>query len=63
MPTRSQPAAAARVSPTAPKSASLSHSIWGYLESIPGLSKRVKKAERDIEAGRGISSKKYRANR
>lgn len=45
--------AGARVSPTAPKSHSVSEAVWGYLESIPGLSERIQQADSDIDAGRG----------
>ena len=44
-----------RVSPTAPESKSLSHAVWAHLESIPGFNERLRQAERDIEAGKGVA--------
>lgn len=56
-------AESARVSQTAPDSQSVSHAVWGYLDHIPGLSSRLKRAQKDIEQGKGIKAKEYRAHR
>jgi len=43
-----------RVSQNAPESRSMSAGVWGYLESIPGFNEDLRKAETDLEAGRGV---------
>lgn len=43
-----------RVSPTAPKSKSLSAAVWESLESIPGYTADLRAAEADLAAGRGV---------
>lgn len=63
MPEKPDSGASARVSQTAPASVSLSHTIWKHLEAIPGLPGRIKRAIRDIDQGKGVSAKEYRANR
>lgn len=52
---RTEPAkgTGSRVSQTAPESKSLSAAVWGYLESTPGFTTDLRKAEQDLEAGLG----------
>ena len=54
---RSKPetrAASGRVSPTAPKSKSMSAAVWDALESDPTFNRDLLAAERDLAGGRGI---------
>lgn len=53
---RTEPAAgtSGRVSQTAPESKSVSTAVWSYLESIPGFNDDLRKAEQELEAGKGV---------
>ena len=46
-------AASPRVSPTAPRSESVSAAVWDYLDSLPNLTEELHQAEADIQAGKG----------
>jgi hypothetical protein len=46
-----------RLSPTAPETRSLSHAVWGFLESQPGFNEDLRQAEADLAAGRGVPFK------
>lgn len=47
----------ARISQTAPESASVSAAVWNYLESIPGFNEGLRKAEQDLAADHGVEFK------
>jgi hypothetical protein len=46
--------ASGRVSPTAPRSKSLSAAVWDYMESTPGFNERVDAGKASLDAGRRI---------
>lgn len=54
---RTEPAqghARSRVSQTAPSSAWLSAAMWGMIEQSPAISRELREAEAELEAGGGV---------
>ena len=43
-----------RVSQNAPTSASLSAAMWGMVEQSPAISRQLREAEAELEAGGGV---------
>jgi hypothetical protein len=43
-----------RVSPTAPRSESLSSAVWDYMESTPGFNERVDAGKASLDAGKRV---------
>lgn len=52
-----------RVSPTAPRSESVSAAVWDYLDSLPDLTEELHQAEADIAAGKGTPYKELTVGR
>lgn len=52
-----------RVSPTAPKSKSVSTMVWRGLESLPGFNRELRQAEKDLADGKGTPFREVRRRR
>jgi hypothetical protein len=46
--------ASGRVSPTAPRSKSLSAAVWDYLESTPGFNERLDQGKASLDSGQRV---------
>jgi hypothetical protein len=55
--------AGGRVSPTAPRTMSVSAAVWDYLDSLPQLTEELHQAEADILAGKGTPYKELTVGR
>lgn len=60
---RPEEAGQGRVSPTAPASKSLSHSVWKYLEAQPGFNEGMAEARRELASGQGTPFKEVKSRR
>lgn len=60
---QTKPEPGSRVSPTAPRSQSLSGAIWEHLEAQPGFNDAIRDGERQIRDGRSVKFSEVRRSR